>query len=159
MCLLTFFDCAMADETTPPELSWPTITREQKPWVPWWWMGSAVDKANLTRELEQIQSHGFGGVEITPLYGAAGFEDRYIDFLSPKWMEMLEFTGTEAKRLDLGVDMATGTGWPFGGPWITPDDGSQKLVLADGKLAGAPTKMKVKRAAPGAEGLVVDPYS
>jgi len=130
-----------------------------KPWTRWWWPGSAVDQASITRQLEQFAAAGLGGVEITPIYGAKGAEDRYIEFLSPRWMEMLAYTGREAQRLGLGVDMATGTGWPFGGPWVAPEDGSQKLVLVDGTLAGTPTKMKVKRAAPGAEGLVVDPYS
>ena len=35
---------------------------------------------------------------------------------------MLEHTGREAKRLGLGVDMATGTGWPFGGPLVPIED-------------------------------------
>ncbi|MES1169028.1 MAG: glycosyl hydrolase, partial [Oleiharenicola lentus] len=130
-----------------------------KPWTRWWWPGSAVDRASITHQLEQFAAAGLGGVEITPIYGAKGAEDRYIEFLSPRWMEMLTYTTREAQRLGLGVDMATGTGWPFGGPWVAPEDGSQKLVLSDGTLAGTPTKMKVKRAAPGAEGLVVDPYS
>ena len=33
------------------------------------------------------------------------------------------------------------------------------MVLVDGRLTGKPTPMKVKRAAPGGEGLVLDPYS
>ena len=33
---------------------WPTISRENKPWTRWWWLGSAVDKPNLTRELEAL---------------------------------------------------------------------------------------------------------
>ncbi|HWA24208.1 MAG TPA: glycosyl hydrolase [Lacunisphaera sp.] len=130
-----------------------------KPWTRWWWPGSAVDEASITRQLEQFAAAGLGGVEITPIYGVRGYEDRNITFLSARWIEMLAHTGREAKRLGLGVDMATGTGWPFGGPWIAPEDGSQKLALVEGKLAGTPTKMKVKRAAPGDEGLVVDPYS
>jgi hypothetical protein len=138
---------------------WPEITRENKPWTRWWWPGSAVDKASLTWQLEQLARAGIGGVEITPIYGAKGYEDRYIDFLTPKWMEMLEHTGREAKRLGLGVDMATGTGWPFGGPWIDEANALARAVLKDGKLTGEPTKMMVKRAAPGNEGLVVDPYS
>lgn len=138
---------------------WPELTNENKPWSRWWWPGSAVDPASLTAELQQMSAAGLGGVEITPIYGAMGYESRYIDFLTPKWMAMLEHTGREAKRLGLGVDMATGTGWPFGGPWIKPEDGSHKLALVDGKLTGTPTKMMVKRAAPGDEGLVVDPYS
>ncbi len=146
-----------ADEKTSAPSS--TLTRENKPWTRWWWPGSGVDKASITQQLEQFAAAGLGGVEITPIYGAKGYESRYIDFLSPKWMEMLEHTGREAKRLGLGVDMATGTGWPFGGPWIDEAHGSQKITLADGKLTGTPTKMKVKRAAPGDEGLVIDPFS
>lgn len=118
-----------------------------------------MDESNLTRHLESFAASGFGGVEITPIYGARGAEQRYVDFLSPRWLQLVAHTGREAQRLGLGVDMATGTSWPFGGPWLQPADGIQKAVLADGKLTGASTGMKVKRAAPGDEGLVVDPYS
>jgi alpha-L-rhamnosidase len=146
-----------ADST--PVLGWPEVRRENRPWTRWWWPGSAVDAPGLTRQLEQFAAAGLGGVEITPIYGALGAEERYVDFLSPAWMDRLAHTGREAQRLGLGVDMATGTGWPFGGPWVAPADGSQKAVLRDGHLAGEPTHMKVKRAAPGDEGLVLDPYS
>src|SRR5688500_19586046 len=96
--------CAVAGLILSPfargaESGWPEITRENKPWTRWWWPGSGVDKASLTRQLEQLAAAGMGGVEITPIYGAKGYEDRYIDFLSPKWMEMLEHTAREAKRL------------------------------------------------------------
>jgi len=150
-----------ADAPAPsPDNAWPRPTRENKPWTRWWWLGSAVDKPNLTRELEAIAAAGFGGVEITPIYGAKGYEDRFIPFLSPKYMEMLAFVGTEAKRLGLGVDMATGTGWPFGGSQITPADAELKLAFGpDGKIAPVPTNFKVKRSAPGGEGLVLNPYS
>ena len=142
------------------DLAWPAITRENKPWTRWWWLGSAVDKPNLTRELQALSAAGFGGVEITPIYGAKGYEDRFIKFLSPKYLEMLGFVGTEAKRLNLGVDMATGTGWPFGGPEVGPQDVELKLAFsADGKIAPVPTGFKVKRSAPGGEGFVINPFS
>jgi hypothetical protein len=142
------------------DLTWPALTRENKPWTRWWWLGSAVDKPNLTRELEAIAAAGFGGVEITPIYGAKGYEDRFIPFLSPKYMEMLAHVGAEAKRLGLGVDMATGTGWPFGGPEVSGPDVELKLAFGpDGKIAPVPTGFKVKRSAPGGEGFVLNPYS
>lgn len=150
--------CLAAPGADTPS-AWPEITQTARPWTRWWWPGSAVDEANLTRELELFRHAGLGGVEITPIYGAKGYEDRYIDFLSPRWMAMLKHTGLEAHRLGLGVDMATGTGWPFGGPWITEADSSKKLVIQNGHITGEPTRMMVKRAAPGDEGLVIDPYS
>ena len=121
-CLAALLGLAFSAFVQAADLDWPELTREHKPWTRWWWPGSAVDAASLTRQLEQLASAGIGGVEITPIYGAKGYESRYINYLSPQWMAMLEHTGREAARLGLGVDMATGTGWPFGGPWITEDN-------------------------------------
>ena len=135
------------------------LTRENKPWTRWWWPGSAVNKADLTAQLEKFAAAGLGGVEITPIYGAKGAEAHYIAFLSPQWMEMLEHVGREARRLGLGVDMATGTGWPFGGPWIDKAHSIQRIAKNETVLRGEPNLMMVKRAAPGGEGLVLDPYS
>ncbi|MBK6829198.1 MAG: hypothetical protein IPG86_21220 [Chitinophagaceae bacterium] len=39
------------------------------------------------------------------LHGVKGAEDKFIDFLSPKWVEMLQHTLNEGKRLGLGIDM------------------------------------------------------
>lgn len=36
------------EETFAP---WPPITPSARPWTYWWWMASAVDRSNLTREL------------------------------------------------------------------------------------------------------------
>ena len=141
------------------ENAWPEVTRTAKPWTRWWWPGSAVTTEGLTRQLEAFAAAGIGGVEITPIYGARGAESRQIEFLSPRWVEMLTHTTREARRLGLGIDMATGTGWPFGGPWVSAADGSASAVLSAGRLTGNPTGMQVKRAGPGGEGLVLDPYS
>jgi hypothetical protein len=107
-----------------PTSAWPATTQTAKPWTRWWWPGSAVDRKNITAQLEAIAAAGIGGVEITPIYGALGSGARYLDFLSPQWVEMLGYTASEARRLGLGVDMATGTGWPFGGPMVSAADGS-----------------------------------
>src|SRR5262245_47126217 len=65
-----------------PALGWPAPVGENRPWTRWWWMGSAVDTTNLTRLLTEYQKAGIGGVEICPIYGAKGYEDRFIEFLS-----------------------------------------------------------------------------
>jgi hypothetical protein len=124
---------------TPDPLGWPAVTREAHPWTRWWWLGSAVDKENLTRQLTLFQQAGLGGVEICPIYGAKGYEDRFIDFLSPQWMAMLAHTTIEARRLGLGVDLTTGTGWPFGGPFVSPTDASSGVILKRYDLAGGGT--------------------
>src|SRR4051812_38649362 len=103
VCMLALPGVSMSQPATAPsafgDLDWPPITRTSKPWARWWWPGSAVDQANLRQNLEQLASHGFGGVEITPIYEVTGAEDRSIKFLSPQWMQMLQFVGTEGERL------------------------------------------------------------
>ena len=115
-------------EISEAQIKWPAITQQTKPWTRWWWEGSAVDKPNLTAAMELYQQAGLGGLEITPIYGVKGTEDKFIDFLSPKWMEMLQHSMDEGKRLGLGIDMATGTGWPFGGPWVEDKDASKYIA-------------------------------
>ena len=121
---------------------WPEVKKEMHPWVRWWWMGSAVDKENIERELTLFAKAGIGGVEITPIYGAKGYESKYINFLSPQWMNMLKVTVQKANRLGMGVDMNVGTGWPFGGPQISPENAAGKLVIQIYKLQARQTLNK-----------------
>lgn len=111
------------------QVQWPPVTQTMKPWARWWWQGSAVDKENVAALLKQYQEAGLGGMEVTPIYGVKGEEQKFINFLSPEWVDLFTFTLQEAKKLDLGIDMATGTGWPFGGPWVTPEDACKNIQL------------------------------
>jgi alpha-L-rhamnosidase len=115
-------------EVSSAEIEWPKVTSQTQPWSRWWWLGNIVNKKELSIEMEKYRKAGLGGLEITPIYGVKGYEDRFIDYLSPAWMEMLDHTLNEADRLGLGIDMATGTGWPFGGPWVGTDDSCRNIV-------------------------------
>ena len=119
---------AMAGPAGRRDVAWPAQSRQCRPWAYNWWLGSAVDKANLTRELERYRQGGLGGVHVVPIYGAKGAEERYLTYLSPKWMEMLAHALAEGERLDLGVDMTTGTGWCFGGPHVARDQGCRQIA-------------------------------
>lgn len=117
------------------DFRWPAITAECRPWTYWWWMGSAVDQRNVAELLRQYRRAGLGGVHIIPIYGARGFESRYLDFLSPTWIETLERTCAAARALGLGVDLTTGTGWPFGGPWVGESDAAPMLLTETYRVA------------------------
>ncbi len=106
---------------------WPSGSRETKPWTRWWWHGSSLTPEGITAELEAYKKAGLGGVEITPIYGVHGQEKNFINYLTPEWMDLLIHTLKEGERLDLGVDMATGTGWPFGGPWVDDNDACKNI--------------------------------
>ena len=133
-----FFSCT---DTVRPQ--WPEIKQETKPWVRWWWMGNAVNHEELTANMESLKTAGIGGMEVTAIYGVKGYEDRFIPFLSPEWVEMLDFTLDEAGRLDLGIDLANASGWPFGGTWIGDSLACKnvqykKYVLKEGEFLKEP---------------------
>src|SRR5687768_15427209 len=69
--------------------AWPLVSSETRPWTRWWWLGSALDEATITRELESLRDAGFGGVEITPIYGVRGQESRFVPYLSDAWLKLL----------------------------------------------------------------------
>lgn len=118
---------------------WYNITVENKPFVRWWWHGSAVDSVGLTYNLEEFDRQGLGGVEITPIYGVKDNEANDIDFLSDRWMDMLGHVTRESERLGLQVDMNNGTGWPFGGPNVGPEHSARKLVTRKWDVAPGET--------------------
>ncbi|GAB3016276.1 glycosyl hydrolase [Spirosoma pulveris] len=130
-----------------------------KPWTYWWWMGNAVNASDITYQLEQFAKAGLGGVHIIPIYGVKGYETEFIPYLSNKWLAVFGHTVREGNRLGLGVDLTTGTGWPFGGPDVSTAMAAKEWKLAAGKLTAVPTKQQVKRPAPGAQGPVIDYFS
>ena len=130
-------------------LAWPEPTREMKPWVYNWWMGSAVDSAGLEYQCRELADKGFGGFHVIPIYGANGPDNRYRaqwkELLSPEWVGAWNIAAWKAETFGLGIDLTMGSGWCFGGPWIDKDH-------------AASSGMKVKRAGIGGQGFMIDPF-
>jgi glycosyl hydrolase family 106( putative alpha-L-rhamnosidase) len=147
------------------DLAWPETTPEAKPWTRWWWMGSAVDRENLTAELETLAAAGIGGVEVTSIYGVRGYEHAFVPYLSDRWIDLLLHAAAEARRRGMGLDMPPGSGWRLGGPSVRLEDAVASLRIEVDTVRGAyvatvrPAGDKVKRAAPGGEGNALDPFS
>lgn len=137
-CLLSgasLHSLASTPQADTEATDWYPTTVENRPFVRWWWLGSAVDKEGLTFNLEEFARQGLGGVEITPIYGVKGNEANDIPYLSPRWMDMLSHTISEGKRLGLQTDMNNGTGWPFGGPEVGTEFSARKRVVAKWTVA------------------------
>ena len=126
-----------------------------KPYTRWWFFGNSVEKESLTSQLEYMKSVGIGGVCIAPVDDKYNIGKHSMDFLSPKYMDILAHISSEAKRLGLSVDMTMGCGWPFGGPWISEELSPKRL---DENLKCVSTKFKVKRSAPGGMGYTANPF-
>jgi hypothetical protein len=109
------------------------------PWVRWWWNGDKLEKSELSRELLMLKQAGIGGVEINPIKFPAGTNDigkKSIQWLSTEWIDLLEFTFSEAQSLGMMCDLIVGSGWPFGAEWLQGEERSQILVIAAKRLEG-----------------------
>ncbi len=114
----------------PPKDCWPH-TR-------WWWSGNAGSKEEITRELEQMSSHGIRGVEQISMDPV--FEKGNVSFLSDDFMDLLTHTVREAKRLDMEVSLNFGgPGWIIGGEFVPEEDRSKDLVPTFVDLTGPQT--------------------
>lgn len=140
--------CGFASAPEPSE-------QTAKPWAWFWAMGGAMEERGLSEELELMAESGIGGITLIPIYGAGGDEKNYTELLSPRFMELVRHASKECARLGMGFDMAFGSGWPFGGPWIAREN-SAKRITADMKCESV--GFRVKRSAPGGHGYVVDPF-
>lgn len=127
-----------ANAQTP---AWPASNIQTKPGARWWWLGSAVDDANLEYLMQEYAKTGIGTLEITPIYGVQKANNN-ISYLSTDWMNKLKTVESLGVSNDIQVDMNMGTGWPFGGPWVTLNEAAGKLVYTNKDFtttADAPT--------------------
>lgn len=110
-----------------------------RPFVRWWWNGDKVRKEELARELHLLKEAGIGGVEINPIKFPELADDMGIPsirWLSSEWIDMLQFTFSEAKSLGLICDLLVGSGWPYGAEYLEGEERSQIMVIGVQKLEG-----------------------
>ena len=143
----------LACQSAKPQATGQTIPTPDtaRPGIRWWWLGSAVDSTNLRWNLEQFAKAGIGAVEITPIYGVKGNEKNDISYLSPQWMKALQKVESTNARLGIETSMATGTGWPFGGPWVPLSEAACKAVVVDTLVDAATPLDKIEFALPDRE--------
>lgn len=124
-CLLAVGQVSPRDEPS----GWPAVEPTHRPWAYWWWMGSAVNEEDLRELLTLYRAADLGGLHVIPIYGVKGEEKRFVNFLSPRWLELFCFTVEESRRLGLEVDLTCGTGWPFGGPHVPRELSAQRFEI------------------------------
>lgn len=132
--------------------------------VHWWWFGPAVTRPEVERELNVMHRAGITSVLIYPVYPISADDPargiRNLRYLSPEFLGVLGHAARYARQLGMTVEMTIGTGWPYGGPGVTPASAARKLQVASGgpplQFIDVPTGMNVKRASLGGEGLVLD---
>ncbi len=115
--------------------------------VRWWWFGTAVEKPEILRELQQMKADGIGGAELAFVYPqvlddpASGLKN--LPFLSPEMLDAVRYAQTEGRNLGLRIDVTLGSGWPYGGPATTLAEAASHLRIAEVPVAANATSAAV----------------
>lgn len=95
----------------------------------WWWLSGPFTNQDIARQLAWVAGSGFGGVEL------AWIDPSWLDelersaprpaFLSQEWSDLVAFAKMQASASGLSCDFTFGSAWPFGGTWVSAEDGAQ----------------------------------
>ncbi|MFQ5492207.1 MAG: glycosyl hydrolase, partial [Phycisphaerae bacterium] len=126
-----------AGEAKPDSLAQGFLDPPQsaEPWVYWWWLESNVTKEGITLDLEEMKRQGIGGAMVFDA-GMAPTIPPGPTFMGPEWRELFKFAAEEANRLGLELSVNLCSGWDCGGPWVTPEHASKKLVFSKAQVTG-----------------------
>jgi hypothetical protein len=116
-----------------------------RPFVRWWWNGSRVNEAEARRQLDVMKAAGIGGVEINtiampeyvPSSALAAFPER--PWLSPEWCRVVKAAAEGARERGMTADIIVGSGWPFGGRFLSPAEQTQRVRVVKRDVAGPAT--------------------
>ncbi|MBK8978187.1 MAG: hypothetical protein IPM29_19970 [Planctomycetes bacterium] len=98
---------------------------EARPFVRWWWNGNRIDADDIRREVALLAAAGVGGVEINPIAlpaEASPGGTEAVAWLTPEWNRLVRLAADEARAHGMSTDLIVGSGWPFGGRFLAPDE-------------------------------------
>jgi hypothetical protein len=116
----------------------------------WWWFGPSATREELDAEMRRMKEGGIGGFEVAAVYPLAvddparGFHN--YPYLSAEFLDRIAFTSRRARELGLRMDLTIGSGWSYGGPYITPGLAATRLRSERRELA--PDVVSIERPAP-----------
>src|SRR5262245_42392487 len=125
---------AAFDQTSPPTSASATIAEVQRLFrdpppdsrimMRWWWFGPSVTRDELDAEMRHMREGGIGGFEVATVYPLAVDDParglHNDTYLSPAFLDTIAFASRRARELGLRMDLTVGSGWSYGGPYITP---------------------------------------
>ena len=115
--------------------------------VRWWWNGDKLSEKEILRELDVMKAAGIGGVEINPIKfqsapDPTGYKE--MNWLSDDWLSMVKIAVKGAKDRGFICDMIVGSGWPFGGEFLSRDEQTQITTIETTTITG-PVKLTLSK--------------
>ena len=113
----------------------------------WWWLNGNVTTEAITRDLEEMKAKGFSGALIFDADGSSQQGNAKVPagpvFAGPEWTSLFVHACKEAKRLELELSLNIQSGWNLGGPNVTEEEATQKLVWSKTTVKGPVTVEQV----------------
>ena len=108
----------------------------------WRVFGPAWTRPEIDRQLAVMKAAGLGGMTVYFLYPVALDDpDKGIvnqRFGSAEFLDTFAYAARKAGSLGLRFSVNGGTGWPFGGPTVGPEDAAQRLREVRAARGGDP---------------------
>lgn len=124
----------------PLEAGWANPPRLARTRVWWWWLNGNVDRAAITRDLEEMKAKGLGGANIIDAGGDSQRGNRPVphgpDFATPPWRGLFVHAVAEADRLGLELGFNIQSGWNLGGPTVRPEQSTKTVVFSEQPVSG-----------------------
>ncbi len=106
----------------------------------WWWLNGNVTREAITRDLEEMKAKGFSGALIFDADGSSQRGNERVSagpvFASPEWTKLFVHACREAQRLGLELSLNLQSGWNLGGPKVSEEDATQRLVWSKTMVEG-----------------------
>ena len=128
-----------ADFRSPPDYA--------KPRVYWWWLEGNISKKGVLSDLIEMKKAGIRGAIVFDASSSSHTSVKRPDpgsvFMSNEWRELFTYACLVADSLDMEISMNITSGWNDGGPWVTPEESSKKMVWSSLSVQG-PTLLTEK---------------
>lgn len=128
-----------------------------KPRVYWWWLEGNISKEGILFDLSEMKRAGIDGAIVfdagSSSYHSVQKTEAGIAFMSDRWRELFTYACVVADSLDMEISLNITSGWNDGGPWVTPEETSKKMVWSELNVEG-PTRLSEKLPLP--DGLLKD---
>ena len=128
-----------ADFRSPPDFA--------KPRVYWWWLEGNISKKGILYDLTEMKKAGIRGAIVFDASSSSHVSVKRPEpgpvFMSQEWRELFTYACLVADSLDMEMSMNITSGWNDGGPWVTPEETSKKMVWSTLSVKG-PTLLMEK---------------
>jgi hypothetical protein len=119
-----------------------------KPRVFWWWLEGYITQEGIEDDLKAMKNNGIAGAIVFDA-GSSGYYTGKLTyhnsvvrtqegagFMTDEWRALFAYACRVADSLGMEISQNITSGWNDGGPWITPEYTSQKLVWSETAVEG-----------------------